>query len=252
MVESIGDGVNRLRPGDRVWADTYPIGGGAFAEFVCGPEKAFVPLPDKVTMPLAATIPHSGILAKQGLEVGRGVRPNDRVLINGAGGCVGPFAVQIAKSRGAIVTGVDHASKLEFIRSIGADEVRDYATTDFTRPGGQFDYILDIAARRTLVAHRRALARSGIYVQIARTLGGFFRAAVFGGFLSITSSKRLGIWMWEPNRERDLSELAGLVSRRSITPVIDGEFSLDEVPKALSYLADGRARGKLLVNVSNG
>lgn len=250
IVESVGDGVTGLRPGDRVWADTDPIGGGAFAEFVCGPEKAFVPLASELTMSLAATLPHSGILAKQGLEVGRGVGSGDRVLINGAGGCVGPFAVQIAKGRGAHVTGVDHSSKLDFVRACGADEVLDHETTDFTRPAARFDYILDIAARRTLIAHRRALAPSGIYVQIARTLGGFFRAAVFGGLLTVTSSKRLGIWMWEPNRERDLAELAELVAHGAITPLIDSEYTLAEVPKALSYLAEGRARGKLVVNVS--
>lgn len=250
VVESVGDGVTRLLPGDRVWADTYSIGAGAFAEFVCGPEKAFVPLPDTLSMSQAATIPHSGILAKQGLDVRGGVKAGDRLLINGAGGCVGPFAIQIAKARGAHVTGVDQSSKLDFVKTAGADEVLDYATTDFTRPGGQFDYILDIAARRTLVAHRRALASVGTYVQIARTLGGFFRAAVFGGLLSITSSKRLGIWMWEPNRERDLSELAHLVADGSITPLVDREFSLAEVPEALSRLAAGRARGKVVIAVS--
>ena len=250
VVDSVGQGVTRFRPGDRVWADTYPIGGGAFAEFVCAPETAFVRLPEELTMAEAAAIPHSGILALQGLDVRRGVKDGDRVLINGAGGCVGPFAVQIAKWRGAHVTGVDHSSKLDFIRTAGADEVLDYATTDFTRPAGTYDYILDIAARRTLIAHRRALATGGTYVQIARSLGGFFRAAVFGGLLSITSSKRLGIWMWEPNREHDLVELAGLVAEGSITTLIDREYSLGAVPDALVYLAEGRARGKLVIDVS--
>jgi NADPH:quinone reductase-like Zn-dependent oxidoreductase len=216
---------------------------------VCGPEKAFVPLPDVLTMTQAATLPHSGVLAKQGLDVRGGLKSGDRVLINGAGGCVGPFAVQIAKSRGAHVTGVDHTSKLDFVSRAGADEVLDYEASDFTRPGGRFDFILDIAARRTLIAHRRALAPGGTYVQIARTLGGFFRAAVFGELLSVGSSKRLGIWMWEPNRERDLSLLAGMVTSGSITPLIDSEFPLAEVPKALSYMAEGRARGKLVVTV---
>lgn len=249
VVESVGQDASRFKPGDRVWADTFPIGGGAFAEFVCAPEKAFVPLPDELTMSQAAAIPHSGILAKQGLEVRAGVKDGDRVLINGAGGCVGPFAVQIAKSRGAHVTGVDHSAKLDFIRTAGADEVLDYSATDFTKPPGRFDYILDIAARRTLIAHRRALATGGTYVQIARSLGGFFRALVFGGLLSVASSKRLGIWMWVPNRERDLAQLAGLVANGSISTLIDREFALAAVPDALAYLAEGRARGKLVIDV---
>lgn len=250
VVESVGEGVTRFSAGDRVWADMFPAGGGTFAEFVSAPEKAFVRLPDELAMSLAGSIPHSGILAKQGLEVGRGIRSGDRVLINGAGGCVGPFAVQIAKSRDTHVTGVDHSSKLDFIKTAGADEVLDYAATDFTKPRGQFDYILDIAARRTLVAHRRALTAGGTYVQIARTLGGFFRAAVFGGLLSVTSSKRLGIWMWEPNRERDMSALAQLVADGSITPLVDRAYPLRAVPDALTYLAEGRARGKLVIDVS--
>ncbi|HEU4319616.1 MAG TPA: NAD(P)-dependent alcohol dehydrogenase [Acidimicrobiia bacterium] len=251
VVESVGDGVTRFKAGDRVWADVFSNGAGAFAEYVCAREKAFVPLPEGVSMSQAATIPHSGLLAKQGLEVRGGVRPGDRVLINGAGGCVGPFAIQIAKHRGAHVTGVDHASKLDFVKIVGADVVVDYTTEDFTRPGGQFDYILDIAARRTLLSHRRALTPHGTYVQIARTLGGFFRAAMFGGLLSLTSKKRLGLFMWEGNRERDLIELAGLVADGKIETIIDRELSLDEVPEAMSYLAAGHARGKLVVNVAS-
>lgn len=250
IVESVGEGVTRLKPGDRVWADMFNHGTGAFAEYVCAREKAFVPLPDGITMAQAATVPHSGLLAKQGLEVRGGVKPGDRVLINGAGGCVGPFAIQLAKYRGAHVAGVDHASKLDFVRTAGADEVIDYAKEDFTRPGGRYDYILDIAARRTLLAHRRALAAGGTYVQIARTLGGFFRAAAFGGLLSIGTSKRLGLFMWEGNRERDLIELASLVADGSITALTDREFSLDEVPEAMSRLATGQARGKLVINVA--
>jgi NADPH:quinone reductase-like Zn-dependent oxidoreductase len=251
VVEDVGEGVTRFRKGDRVWADMFSSGRGAFAEYACARETAFVPMPDGLDFAQAATIPHSCLLALQGLDVRGGVKAGSRVLINGAGGCVGPFAIQIAKSRGAHVTGVDHGSKLDMVESVGADEVIDYTRTDFASRSHGFDYILDIAARRSLVAHRRALAGGGIYVRVARDLGGFFRAAIFGGLMTATSSKRLGVFGWQPNRASDLARAADMIVAGSLSPLIDRVVPLGAVPEALAYLADGRARGKVLVDVSD-
>ncbi|MFZ0015414.1 MAG: NAD(P)-dependent alcohol dehydrogenase [Acidimicrobiia bacterium] len=251
VVEAVGSEVTRFVAGDRVWADMFSSGTGAFAEYVCAKESSFVPLPQDLSFTDAATIPHSGLLALQGLGVAGGVRSGQRVLINGAGGCVGPFAIQMAKARGAHVTGVDEGPKLDMVQSLGADEVIDYQRDDFSRPGSRFDYILDIAARRTLVAHMRALANNGVYVRVARNLGGFFSAAVFGGLLTGVTSKRLGVFTWKPNREADMAQVAAMVADRSLTPLVDREFTLDSVPEALQYLIEGRARGKLLVDIRN-
>jgi NADPH:quinone reductase-like Zn-dependent oxidoreductase len=229
----------------------FSSGSGAFAEYVCAKDGSFVPLPEDLTFAEAATIPHSGLLALQGLGVAGGIRAGQRVLINGAGGCVGPFAVQIAKALGAHVTGVDQGTKLDMVKSLGADEVIDYECDDFTRPASRFDYILDIAARRPLLAHMRALADGGVYVQVARDLGGFFRAAAFGGMLTATTSKRLGVFTWKPNLENDLARVAGMVADRSVTPLIDRKFPLGSVPDALQYLADGKARGKLVIDIAS-
>src|SRR5262245_7785059 len=145
VVEAVGPGVTRFRPGDRVFADLFPFDAGAFAEYTSAPERAFQPIPDGMPFEVAATLPHSGILAIQGLRLrnGRTVRPCDKVLISGASGNVGPFAVQIARHLGAEVTGVCRTEKLDFVRSLGADHVIDYTTTDYTRTGERYDWILD-------------------------------------------------------------------------------------------------------------
>jgi len=169
------------------------------------------------------------------------------VLINGAGGCVGPFAIQIAKALGAEVTAVDHGGKLEMVRSVGADHVLDFTVEDFTRSDDRYDFILDIAATRSVFAHHRALTNRGIYVRIARNLRGFFAAAFFGGAISIIGSKRMGIFTWEPNKREDLELIADLIGSGAVTPLIDRTYRLDEVPAAVRYQADGLARGKLLI-----
>lgn len=248
VVEDVGDGVSVFSPGDGVWADMFPSGGGAFAEYVCANEKAFHPKPDDLSFQQAAAIPHSGILALQGLDARGGVASGEGVLINGAGGCVGPFAIQIAKARGAEVTAVDHREKLDMIRSLGADHVLDYTREDFTRGTRCYDFILDIAARRTLLAHRGALAPHGSYVRIAKTVGGFLRAATIGSVLGY-GTRSLGVFSWVPNRRGDLDRLAGLVLRGDMDPHIDRSYPLDAVPEAMCRQRDGKARGKLVVIV---
>jgi len=247
-VEEVGRSVTGLEPGDEVWADLFSNGLGAFSEYVCAPERVFVPKPPNLGFDEAAAVPHSAILALQGLGRRRRIRPGMQVLINGAGGCVGPFAIQIAKTLGAEVTGVDLGGKLEMINRVGADHVIDFTVEDFTRTGARYDFILDIAATRSVLAHRRALTNRGIYVRIARNLRGFFAAAVFGGAISVTGSKRMGIFMWEPNKRADLDLMADLIGSGAVKPLIDRTYRLEDVPEAVRHMADGLARGKLIVH----
>ncbi len=248
-VEAVGDEVRSLQPGDAVWADLFDSGGGSFAEWVRAPEEVFSPIPAGVPFDQAATIPHSAVLALQGLTGKGPVLPGQQVLINGAGGCVGPFAVQLAKSFGAVVTGVDHSDKLDLMSAAGADRVVDFTKGDFVEDGQRYDLILDIASPRSVLHYRASLTPAGRYVQIARSLGGFFEAAVVGGGVSIAGSKRMGVFMWRPNNREDLSELGRLLANGQITPIIDRSYPLPEAPAALRYLAEGHARGKVVITV---
>jgi NADPH:quinone reductase-like Zn-dependent oxidoreductase len=164
VVESVGPGVTRFRPGDEVFGDLFSFGQGAFAEYVSAPERAFATMPAGMTFEEAATLPHSAILAVQGLRLrdSRSIRPGDKVLIDGASGNVGPFAVQIAKSMGAEVSAVCSAPKMEFVRSLGADHVLDYATVDYTTAGDRYDWIVDTDSHHSILRIRRALRKGGV------------------------------------------------------------------------------------------
>lgn len=250
VVEEVGPGVAGLRRGDRVWADLFSHGYGSLAEYVRAPADALAPMPAGVGFEVAATVPHSGVLALQALRAGGPIRPGHRVLINGAGGCVGPFAVQIAKASGAEVTAVDHEGKLDLLRQLGADHVVDYTREDVTATGEQYDLILDIAAVRSVLRFRRCLRPSGRYVLIAKTLSGFFEAAIMGGLVTLLSSKRMGVFMWRPNERAALASLASLLEQGSIRPCIDRRFRLEDAAEAFRYLQSGQASGKVLITPS--
>lgn len=246
-VEAVGPDVTELRPGDEVWADLFAFGHGSFAEYVCAPARAFSPKPTGATFEEAAAVPHSGVLALQALTARGPIQPGQEVLVNGAGGCVGPFAVQIARSMGATVTGVDHGGKLDLVRKMGADHVVDYTRDDVTRSGRRYDLIVDIAANRSPLRFLRAMTPRGRYVLIARTLGGFARAAVLGGLVTLLTGRRMGVFAWVPNRHRDLEVLARLIDTGEVRPLLDQCYPLEEVPAAFERLAEGAARGKLVV-----
>jgi NADPH:quinone reductase-like Zn-dependent oxidoreductase len=248
-VEAVGDGVTGLAPGDRVFADLFDHGMGAFADYVCAPERAFHRVPDALGLEDAATLPHSGILALQALGGPDAVGSGARVLINGAGGVVGPFAVQLAQAAGAEVTAVDHTEKLDLLRALGVRRVVDFTAQDVTRDGQRYDLVVDIAARRSVLAFRRTLADGGRYSQVARSLTGFVATVVLGGLVSLGGSRRMGVPRWVPNRAEDLEHLAGLVIAGAVQPVVDRRVPLDDVPAALAYLAEGKARGKVVVTV---
>ena len=165
QVEAVGRNVRRFQPGDEVFGDLFDCFGG-FAEYVCAPEKLLTPKPDSMTPEQVASLPQGACIALQGIRDKGRVQPGDKVLINGAGGSAGSFAVQIAKSLGAEVTGVDNAEKLDMMRSIGADHVIDYTKEDFTRNGRRYDLILDLRAHHSFLDYRRALSARGIYLMV--------------------------------------------------------------------------------------
>ena len=186
VVEAVGPEATTFKPGDRVFADMFSFGNTAFADYVCASQEAFLRIPDDMSFEVAATLPHSAVLALQALRTRRGrtIRPGDKVLVDGASGNVGPFAVQIAKAMGAEVTGTASTAKLDFVRSLGADHVIDYTTTDYTRGSERYDWIVDVDSHKPVLAVRRALKRGGVYVTCGgaatRMLGAVFLGAVIG------------------------------------------------------------------------
>ncbi len=251
VVEAVGPGVTRFKPGDRVFADLYGFGQGSFAEYVCAREAAFLPIPEAMSFDEAATLPHAGVLAVQGLRLrdGRTVGPGDRVLVSGASGNVGPFAVQIARSRGAEVTGVCSTAKVDLVRSLGAEQVIDYTKVDYTRTGERYDWILDVDSHQTVFRARHALRPNGVYV----TLGGSGRrilsALLAGPVVGRATGRRLGLMIWwKPFRAEDVATLTGLIAAGQVRPVIDRRFPLDDIVQALRRVNDGDANGKVVVN----
>jgi NADPH:quinone reductase-like Zn-dependent oxidoreductase len=199
---------------------------------------------------VAATLPHSAVLALQGLRLGNGrtVGQGDRVMIVGASGNVGPFAVQIAKSRGAHVTGVASTDKLDFVRSLGADEVIDYRSTDYTRQAEPYDWILDVDAHHPLRRWRRALKPRGVYVAQGGSGGWMLSLLFWQPMLKLTTDKTMGLLLsWKPFHPPDVDELKRLVASGAVVPAIDRSFPLDQVVDALTHVHQGRARGKVLV-----
>ena len=252
-VEAVGRNVKRFQPGDEVWGDlSFPYGFGTFAEYVAVSEKALALKPASMTFEEAATYPHSAIISLQNLRDKGRVQQGTKVLINGAGGGMGTFAVQIAKFYEAEVTGVDSARKLDLLRSIGADHVIDYTQEDYTKTGQRYDVIIDLVAHRSVFDYRRALSPEGVFVIIGGSFGTMLQVIVLGALISKMGSKRLGINVWEQNNREDLGFLTELYEAGKVMPVIDRRYPLSQVPEALRYLEEGRALGKVVITMENG
>ena len=202
-VEAVGRNVKQFQPGDEIWGDlSYPHGFGTFAEYVCVPENALRLKPASMTFEEAAAVPTAAVVALQHLLAKRPIQPGQKVLINGAGGGVGTFAVQLAKYFGAEVTGVDSTRKLDMLRSIGADQVIDYTQEDFTKSGQRYDLILDVVAYRSIFDYKRALSPKGIFVFVGGSTAAIFQALLLGPLISMTGSKKMGIVMGKPNKKK--------------------------------------------------
>lgn len=246
-VEAIGPAVTRFRPGDEVFGDNLALMGG-FAEYVCARERVLAAKPAGLSFEEAAAIPQAGVIALQGIRRKGRVQPGQKVLVNGAGGGAGMFAVQLAKLAGAQVTGVDNAGKLDFVRSLGADQVADYTRTDFTRTGEHYDLVLDLAAHRSAFACRRALAANGRYLYVGGSVPALLQVLLVGPLIGHKAGKKIRLLAVQPNPQ-DLVTVAELCQAGTIVPVIERRFSLSEVPHALRHLGEGRAKGKLVITV---
>jgi NADPH:quinone reductase-like Zn-dependent oxidoreductase len=248
-VEAVGKDVTRFRPGDEVFA-TVETGG--FAEYTCVSEGLLAPKPANLTFEQAAAVPLAALTALQGLRDAGRVQPEQTVLIIGGSGGVGTFAVQIAKSFGAEVTGVCSTRNVEMVRSLGADHVIDYTQEDFIRSGQKYDLIFQLAGTRSPSDCRRALSSKGTLVLSSGESSGrwfgpldrFIKAALLSPFVS----QKLGSFLAKPNKD-DLQFLKELIEASELTPVIDKTYSLSEVPEAIRYLEEGHARGKVVLTV---
>jgi NADPH:quinone reductase-like Zn-dependent oxidoreductase len=248
-VEAVGPSVMRFQVGDEVFGDVSSCGFGAFAEYVCAREEALVLKPAAVTFEQAATVPTSALAALQGLQLTGQLQPGQKVLINGAAGGVGSFAVQIAKSLGAEVTGVCSTRKVAMVRSLGADHVIDYTQTDFTQTGQQYDLILDVTAYRSVFTCQKALTPTGTYVLVGGSTAYLFLTMLFlGPWISKTSRRKVCVLSSTPN-QKDLTVLRDLLESGKIAPVIDRYYSLSEVPDAIRYLEQRQVQGKVAIRV---
>jgi NADPH:quinone reductase-like Zn-dependent oxidoreductase len=246
-VDTVGRNVAQLRPGDEV----FGVCQGAFAEYACAKEDRLAPKPARLTFEQAAAVPVAALTALQALRNRGRIQPGQKVLIVGASGGVGTFAVQIAKWLGAVVTGVCSTRNVDMVRSIGADHVVDYTREDFTRSGQRYDLIVDMAGTHPLSACRRALTPRGTFVVVGAPTGRwltgpdrFIKALV----LSLFVSQRMVPFITAANKE-DLVVLKDLIEAGTVTPVIDRSYGLSEVPEAIRYLEEGHARGKVVITL---
>ena len=248
QIEAIGKNITHFKPGDEVFGACR----GALAEYACASESKVVLKPPNVSFEQAASVPVAGLTALQGLRDHGKIRPGQKVLINGATGGVGTFAVQIAKWFGASVTGVCSTTKVEMVRSIGADRVIDYSREDFTKGAEQYDLIFDLAANHSLLACRRVLGSNGIYVLVGgpKNVWTFMSRALKGLVLSRLVSQNF-ITFIARVRSEDLSILGELIATSKVTPIIDRRYSLTEVPAAFRHLEEGHARGKIVISVDS-
>ena len=249
LVEAVGRNVKQFQQGDEVFGDLCACGWGGFAEYVCARENALTLKSASMTFEQAAAVPQAAVLALQGLRYKRQIQPGQKVLINGAGGGAGTFAVQIAKSFGAEVTGVDRTSKLDLMRSIGADHIIDYTQEDFTKNGQRYDLILDVAAYHSIFDYKRALSPTGIYVMVGGSMARIFQVMFLGSWFSMTGRKKMGILAHNPNK--DLAFLKELFETGKVVPVIDRRYKLSEVPEALRYFGEGHAKGKIVITLGH-
>jgi NADPH:quinone reductase-like Zn-dependent oxidoreductase len=252
IVESVGPAATRFQPGDAVFADLFSYGQGAFAEYVCPSERAFQPIPAGISFEDAATLPHSAVLAVQGLRRrnGRTVQPGDKVLIDGASGNVGPFAVQIARSMGAEVTGVCSTAKVDFVRSLGADHVLDYTKVDYTSTGERYDWIVDTDSHHSIFRVRRALRPNGVYVTLGGTTWPILGGMLLGPLVSLASDKWTGLLLWwKPFKAEDVATVTDLIAAGKVKPVIDRRFPLSDTVEALRWVDDGHAKGKVVITM---
>jgi NADPH:quinone reductase-like Zn-dependent oxidoreductase len=248
-IEAVGRNVKQFQPGDEVFGDIFTRGSGGFAEYATAPESALALKPANLSFEQAAAVPLAAVTALQALRDQGHIQPGQKVLINGASGGVGTFAVQIAKAFGAQVTAVCSTRNVDLARSLGVDQVIDYTQQDFTRTGQQYDLILAANGYHPLSAYKRALAPTGIYVMVGGAPAQMFEAILLGAWMSEREGRKMGGFTAQAN-QKDLLALKELLEKGLVVPVIDKRYPLSEVPEALRYLGAGHARGKVVITVA--
>lgn len=247
QVEAVGKSVTKFKPGDHVYGDLSGRWGG-FAEYVCASENALALKPASMTFEQAAAIPQAAMLAVQGLLDRGEIQSGQKLLVNGAGGGVGTFAVQIAKQFGVEVTGVDNSGKLEMMRSIGFDQVIDYTKEDFTKNGKQYDLILDAKTNRSMFEYINVLRPNGKYVTVGGSLPRLFQALILGPWISMVYKKKIRIVALKANK--DLVYMNELFETGKVKPIIDGPYKLEEVPSLFRLFSQGLHKGKVVIKVN--
>ncbi len=247
-VEAVGKNATQFKPGDEVFGDNYGGGFGTYAEYVCVPENELALKPANITFEQAAAVPQAALVALQGLRNIGQIQAGQKVLIIGASGGNGTFAVQIAKAFGAQVTAVCSTRNIELVRSIGADHVIDYMQEDFAQNGEQYDLIIAMAGYRPLQDYERALCPGGIFVWAGGPLKGLFEAMALGSWVARKGDKKMTNLSHQPNQD-DLVYMAGLMEAGRVKPVIDRCFPLEETAEAFRHYAAGRMQGKVVITV---
>jgi NADPH:quinone reductase-like Zn-dependent oxidoreductase len=248
-IEAVGKNVKQFKSGDEVYGDLSNTWGG-FAEYVCAGEDTLALKPSSMSYIEAAAIPQAAMLTVQGLIDKGQIQSKQKILINGAGGGVGTFGVQIAKLYNCEVTGVDSSEKLDLMHSMGFDHVIDYKKEDFTKNSQTYDLILDTKTNRSIFAYTHVLNPNGIYVTVGGLYARLFQALILGTLISLFSKKRIGIVDLKPNK--DLEYMNKLFEADQVKPVVDGSYKLSEVPEAMRYFGKGKHKGKVVITVRNG
>ena len=250
IVVGKGKDVVDFQVGDEVFGDVSAYNWGGFAEYVCADEKFLIHKPKHLTFEQAAATPQAGVLAYQGLAPKKTPLENRQILINGAGGGVGTFAIQMAKTHGAEVTVVDKGNKLNKLVELGADYVIDFQKEDYTKRGKQYDLIIDNIAKRSVKDYSRALKKDGIFRMIGGATGSILQVLIQGGWISKMSEKQIGIVAHEPTREH-LNALNDLTATGNVSPIIDKTFSLEETKEAFYYYERGDFVGKIVITMNS-
>jgi NADPH:quinone reductase-like Zn-dependent oxidoreductase len=246
-IEAVGKDIKKFKPGDEVFGLMLNYGGG-FAEYACKSENAMALKPAGMTFEEAAAIPQAAFIALQGIRAKGQVKAGQKVLINGAGGGTGTFAIQLAKLAGAEVTGVDNAEKLDLMRSLGADHVIDYTKEDFTKNGQQYDLILDVIASRSIFACKRALKPNGNYFMAGGSVATMFQSLLLGPLIRRMTSRNIKLLVVQTD-SKDLVVMTELIESGRVKLVIDKLYPLSKTADAVRYLGEGHAKGKVVITV---
>jgi NADPH:quinone reductase-like Zn-dependent oxidoreductase len=246
-IEAVGSKVSSFNIGDEIYCDLSECGCGGFAEYVCIPEKILSKKPSNISHNDASALPHAGLLALQGLVEKGKVKSGQSILINGAGGGVGTLGIQILKSYGAKVTGVDSDEKLDLMKSLGFDSVMDYRKVDFTGTGEKYDLILDTKSNRSVFKYARSLKKNGTYITVGGSMYRLFEIALLGSLISLFTRRKLSVLIHKPNK--GLDQISKLVEKGQIKPVIDGPYGFDKIPEMIQYFGEGKHLGKIVVEI---